>query len=67
MECDALLVVAGSHLEVAAQAVEDAEAEADAHLGGGAAAVGGGAARKHVEAEHERVGQSLAILARPKS
>ena len=62
VEGDALLVVAGAHLEVARHAVEDAEAEPDADLDGGVDGAG-----EHVEAEHERVGQALAVFASPKS
>ena len=67
VECDALLVVAGAHLEVAGQPVEDPEAEPDPHLGGGALAVVAAAAGEHVEAQHEGVRQPLTVLTRPKS
>ena len=69
VECDALLVVAGAHLEVAGQPVEDPEAEPDPHLGGGAlaAAAAAAAAGEHVEAQHEGVRQPLTVLTRPKS
>ena len=62
VEGDALLVVARAHLEVARHAVEDAEAEPDADFDGGVDGAG-----EHVEAEHERVGQALAVFASPKS